>query len=252
MELYTKSWIDEHEEEMEGWKHTAFTHLEAMLGDREKPYPCIPGKQGFYQDNLRYGFADDPTTDSACTQLATLLEDYGKVARGTGKYASLVVFFDSRRLQQQNAEVEQYQSLFWSLLNRVHELDKEEWPEHIPKDPHDPKWEFCFNGEPYFAFCATPAHVVRQSRHFPCFLIAFQPRWVFDEINSETTFGQKLKKAIRQRLVSYDGIPAHPALKWYGQQDNYEWEQYFLSDDDSSLSKCPFMAMKQKWKSIRF
>ena len=251
MELYTKSWIEEHEEQMEEWHRKAFAHFGAMLENRDNPYPCIPGKQGFQQDNLRFGFADDPTQEQTCAQLAALLKEYGEVARDTGKYASLVVFFDTRMLVHKKADVDQYQSCFWSLLNGVHELDEEPWPEDIPKDPHDSKWEFCFNGEPYFAFCATPAHQIRKSRHFPYFLIAFQPRWVFDEINAETTFGQKLKKAIRQRLLSYDGIHAHPSLKWYGQQDNYEWEQYFLSDNDSSLSKCPFMAMKNKWKSIR-
>lgn len=248
MELYTKSWMDEHGEEMEDWHRIVYAQFAAMLGDGEKPYPCIPGKQGFHQDHLRFGFVEDPTKSMASVQLATLLKEYGEVARDTGKYASLVVFFDSRTLL---GDVDQYQSCFWSLLNKVHELDEEPWPADIPTDPHNPKWEFCFNGEPYFAFCATPAHQIRKSRQFPCFLIAFQPRWVFDEINAETTFGQKLKKAIRQRLVSYDGIPAHPALKWYGQQDNYEWEQYFLSDDESSLSKCPFHAMKNKWKSTR-
>ncbi|MCA0173804.1 YqcI/YcgG family protein [Bacillus sp. RAR_GA_16] len=236
---------------MEEWQRDVYAQFSAMLEDGEKPYPCIPGKQGFHQDHLRFGFVEDPTKSITCAQLATLLKEYGEVARDTGKYASLVVFFDSRTLVDQKVDVEQYQSYFWSLLNKVHELDEKPWPEDIPTDPHDPKWEFCFNGEPYFAFCATPAHQVRKSRQFPCFLIAFQPRWVFDEINAETIFGQKLKKAIRQRLVSYDGIPAHPALKWYGQQDNYEWEQYFLSDDEASLSKCPFHAMKNKWKSIR-
>ncbi|MGG1687928.1 YqcI/YcgG family protein [Pseudalkalibacillus sp. NRS-1564] len=97
MELYTKSWIDEHGEGMEGWKRTAFAHFGAMLSDREQPYPCIPGKQGFHQDNLRFGFAEDPTTDVASVQLATLLKQYGEVARETGKYASLVVFLTPRR-----------------------------------------------------------------------------------------------------------------------------------------------------------
>ncbi|WP_347552698.1 YqcI/YcgG family protein [Pseudalkalibacillus hwajinpoensis] len=251
MELYTKRWIEGHREEFDDWKFSAFTYFKEMIEDNENPYPCIPGKLGFHNDTLRFGFAGDPQDDESSNQLGILLKQYSEVSRDTGKYTSLVVLFDSRLIAPQEASVDKFQSLFWTLINKVHELDEKPWPGHIPKDPHNSEWEFCFNGEPYFAFCATPAHSVRKSRHFPYFLIAFQPRWVFDEINAETAFGKKLKKAIRKRLLSYDGIEAHPALKWYGEQDNYEWEQYFLSDDDSSLSKCPFTALKNKWKGIR-
>ena len=100
------------------------------------------------------------------------------------------------------------------------------------QNPAHHKWEFCFDEEPYFVFCATPAHTLRKSRHFPFLLLAFQPRWVFEEINNSTAFGHKMKKLIRKRLIEYDAIPCHPDLKWYGQEDNHEWKQYFLSDDD--------------------
>lgn len=29
----------------------------------------------------------------------------------------------------------------------------------------------------------------------------------------------------------------------YGEEDNFEWRQYFLRDDDTLLSKCPFHQM---------
>lgn len=239
--LYSKSWIDQHLEELHPWQQSAFHHFSSVMCDEEHPYPCVPGKQGFLTDTLRFGFAEDPENDEAAIKLAYLLKQYGQISRETGNYASLVVFFNSTELEGDHNSVESYEKIFWTMLNRVHDLDDKEWPENIAKDPHDHTWEFCFDGEAYFAFCATPAHTVRKSRHFPYFMLAFQPRWVFDEINSSTTFGQKLKKVIRKRLVEYDEMEPHPSLKWYGQKDNYEWKQYYLSDDDSSLSKCPFL-----------
>ncbi|PFA70329.1 hypothetical protein CN378_00605 [Bacillus sp. AFS015802] len=247
--LCSKSWIDQHMEELTPWQQEAYGHFSAMMCDEEHPYPCVPGKQGFQTDTLRFGFAEDPRNEGASEKLASLLKEYGQMSRSTGKYASLVVFFHSGEADSENHSVESYQQIFWSLLNRVHQLDEKKWPDHISKDPHDHTWEFCFDGEPYFAFCATPAHIVRKSRHFPYFLLAFQPRWVFDEINSSTAFGQKLKKVIRKRLVEYDEAEPHPSLKWYGQEDNYEWKQYYLTDDDSSMSKCPFSHMHKKMKS---
>ncbi|MCA1055446.1 YqcI/YcgG family protein [Rossellomorea aquimaris] len=245
--LYRKTWIDEHIGELPQWQQHAYTHFSNMMVDDQQPYPCVPGIQGFLKDTLRFGFAGDPRNAESIEELATFLQDYGEISRGTGDYASLVVFFDSEELN--GTSTEQYEDLFWSVLNRVHELDETPWPDEISKDPHDHTWEFCFNGEPYFAFCATPAHDARKSRHFPYLLLAFQPRWVFDKINSSTPFGQKLKKVIRKRLAEFDEIDVHPSLKWYGQEDNHEWEQYFLRDDDSSLSKCPFLNSLKKLKS---
>lgn len=249
--LYTKNKVEGDLDQLEEWQAHAYLDFSKMMTDTSNPYPCVPGVQGFLNDTLRFGFAKDPRSDSASEQLGIILKTYGSIARETGKYASLVVFFDSRTLHDEGCDVNQYEEVFWDLLNNVHQLDEEPWPEDIPKDPHHHEWEFCFNGEPYFAFCATPSHSVRKSRKFPYFMVAFQPRWVFDEINDSTTFGQKLKKAIRKRLVKYDGIPPHPDLKWYGNKDNHEWKQYYLSDDESSPSKCPFTNMKNKLKSLR-
>ncbi|WP_333489754.1 YqcI/YcgG family protein [Alkalihalobacillus sp. CinArs1] len=246
--LFTKSMIDENSEALEGWNVLAYQQFSDMMCNESEPYPCVPGKMGFIDNSLRFGFADPPWEEHASRQLAAILKEYGEISRETGKYASLVVFFEADH--QDGKSIEDYQDTFWTLLNDVHQLDEKPWPEDIPTDPHNQAWEFCFDGEPYFVFCATPAHRVRKSRSFPYFMLAFQPRWVFEEINASTSLGQKLKKVIRNRLVKYDGKKPHPALKWYGQQDNYEWKQYFLDEEDTTLSKCPFMAMKNKIKNL--
>ncbi|MCF6136441.1 YqcI/YcgG family protein [Pseudalkalibacillus berkeleyi] len=250
-ELYTKSWLEHNLSEQEEWQKDAFHHFASMIADPENTYPCIPGRQGFLSDNLRFGFTSDPRNEDAPSELASLLKAYGETARTTGKYASLVVFFKTPQEMISDYCVEDFESLFWSVLNRLSAIDEKEWPANIPTDPSHHEWEFCFNGEPYFAFCATPAHIFRKSRSFPCFMMAFQPRWVFDEINDSTVFGRKMKKAIRKRLSDYDHAPIHPDLKWYGQSDNHEWKQYFLSDDEQSPSKCPYTYMKNKLKSLR-
>ncbi|MCA0989527.1 YqcI/YcgG family protein [Guptibacillus algicola] len=248
MTLYTKSMIDQNSEGLADWEKDAYQQFETMMCDESDPYPCVPGKMGFLEDSLRFGFAKPPSEEKSYDQLASLLKKYGEVSRQTGKYASLVVFFEGH----EDKSIEEYQDMFWTLLNEVHQRDEAEWPEDIPTDPHNQAWEFCFDGEPYFCFCATPAHRLRKSRSFPYFMLAFQPRWVFDEINATTSLGQKLKKVIRNRLVKYDGIKPHSALKWYGAQDNYEWKQYFLDEEDTTMSKCPFMAMKKKLKNFHF
>ncbi|MBM7663236.1 FPC/CPF motif-containing protein YcgG [Bacillus mesophilus] len=248
--LFDKEWLDEQLDTLPLWKQKAYRSFSSIIADDENTYPCVPGRQGFLSNNLRFSFIGDPREVSSAKELANSLKEYGAISRDTGKYASLAVFVETPNDILESYGVEDYQEMFWTILNNVTLYDQKEWPEDIPTDPSDTKWEFCFDGEPYFAFCATPAHEVRRSRHFPCLLLAFQPRWVFNEINDSTVFGRKMKKLIRKRLVEYDGIPGHPDLKWYGQEDNHEWKQYFLSDDDSSPSKCPFMRMKNKFSNF--
>lgn len=249
--LFTKDEIENQTIDLQHWQLEGYHQFVNMMTNKERAYPCVPGIQGLMNNMLRFSFVEDPRRDFSAEQLAVCLREYGKISRKTGAYASLVVFCDTRRLLEENVTIDGYEEIFWSLLNQTHKKDQTSWPDHIPTDPEDHSWEFCFDGEPYFAFCATPAHNIRESRHFPCLLLAFQPRWVFDEINETTPFGRKIKQVIRKRLMNYDKVPPHPALKWYGQKDNHEWQQYFLKDDETSLSNCPFMAMKNNQKSLR-
>lgn len=244
--LLEKSWIDEQFETLPLWQQTAYTSFSSMLADDDNTFPCVPARHGFLSNHLRFNFIGDPRELSSINDLANSLRIFGKCSRDAGKNTSLAIFLETPEDMIKNYNWEDYRKLFWSILNKLTTFDEKDWPEDIPTDPSHHKWEFCFDGEPYFVFCATPAHSLRKSRHFPSLFIAFQPRWVFEEINNSTDFGRKMKKLIRKRLVAYDGIPGHPDLKWYGQEDNHEWKQYFLSDDASSTSKCPFMRLKSK------
>lgn len=243
--LFDKMLLEQQLETLPEWKQAAYKYFASMLAD-DNTYPCVPARHGFLKNRLRFCFIDDPRKESSIKVLATALKDYGSSSRKLGNYTSLVVFFQTPKEIYGNYTVEDYRSLFWNVLNRLAAIDKHEWPKDIPEDPTHHKWEFCFNGEPYFSFCATPRHKQRKSRYFPYFCMAFQPRWVFASLNGSTSFGRKMKNIIRKRLVNYDGFPGHPDLKWYGEEDNHEWKQYFLSDDDSSPTQCPFKQMKQK------
>ncbi|XOJ01363.1 YqcI/YcgG family protein [Paenibacillus polymyxa] len=244
-ELYSADEINTLFERLPSWQQDAYSQFGKMIADEDNTYPCVPGRMGFLSGHLRYGFTCDPRSEQAAEDMADLLRQYGPVSRDTGHYASMVVICETPSDLKDHTTVEQYQTLFWQMLNRVSSHDTEPWPEHISTDPHDSSWEFCFGGEPYFCFCATPAHELRASRHFPYLMFAFQPRWVFESINDNTPLGRKMKTLIRKRLAAYDAVPAHPSLMWYGQQDNLEWKQYFLPDDEQTPSKCPFMRMKQ-------
>ena len=130
--------------------------------------------------------------------------------------------------------------LFWEQLSKLASVDEMDWADDIPRDPDDPLWEFCFHGEKYFMYCATPSHQARKSRHFKTMVLAITPRWVLMEFNKKDSFAQNIKSQIRKRISEYDTIDIHPDLNTYGTEENFEWRQYFLRDDDTTITKCPY------------
>lgn len=217
------------------------------MKDKNRPFPCIPATIGFSTNQLRYGFVGNPKHSDTIKEVAVLLSDYTISSKEYGKFTSLIIFYNTPTELFGKYNVERFEELFWEQLSSLNEFDEMDWPKRIPPDPHNPIWEFCFNGEQYFIYCATPSHRNRRSRHFDYFMLAITPRWVLQEFNKNVTFANNIKSQVRKRLENYDSIGIHPDLNSYGLEDNFEWKQYFLRDDESSLSKCPFhQFMKRK------
>jgi len=222
---------------LEDWKSDAFRKFAAKMTDRNARFPCIPATQAFALHHLRYGFVSSPWQASAGQELGEIIAEYGKASRQFGDYSSLIVFFGP---EQDEKDVLAYEAKFWDLLSEVSRLDKAAWPADIPEDTEQATWEYCFEDERYFVYCATPAHRSRQSRHFPYFMLALTPRWVLERWHAHPSRASATIPLIRSRLAAYDEAPAHPELKPYGSKGNLEYKQYFLRDDDTALSGCPF------------
>lgn len=223
------------------WEKKAAAQLRDQLTSEDRPFPCTLGVAGYNADQLRYCYVDAaPGSDAAARTVAAALQAYLPVARTFGKNTSLVVFFN----EFQDLGVDAYETVFWSLLNAVHRLDARAWPHNISKDPGHWNWEFSFAGEPIFVVCNTPSHELRKSRWSNCFTLTFQPRWVFDGvIGQNAPNSDKIKSAIRDRLVRYDDIAASPHLGAYGDKSNREWKQYYLDDTNTPAEPtggCPF------------
>ena len=157
--------------QLNDWKKDAYIKFKEKITDTVKPFPCIPAVQSFYQNHLRFSFINDPRNQQNTTQLANILREYSLLSRSFGKYSTLIVFFQTPNDLKANTILE-FETLFWSQLTQLHELDQQEWPEYIPLSPTNPEWEFCFHGEQYFMYCATPAHKNRNSRSFSYYMFA--------------------------------------------------------------------------------
>jgi len=231
------------------WKKNAIEKFSTKMSDKEKLFPCIPATIGFAKNQLRYSFIGNPREASTVFELAEALSSYTEVSREIGSNTSLIVFYETPEDMKMAYRVEDYEQLFWKHLSGLRSIDPYDWPEDIPMDPHLPIWEFCYHGEKYFMYCATPAHKNRKSRHFDELMLAITPRWVLNEFNKSPNFAKGIKQQVRKRLAAYDSAPIHPDLNSYGAEDNFEWRQYFLRDDDTTLSKCPYHRFINFFKS---
>lgn len=221
------------------WQRILYNEFAATLTSEARPFPCVFGVNGFRTNQLRFAFPDPLDA----THLAPVLENYLANARSYGPNTSLIAFARPGQV----APIDAYRTRFWSVLNGLAALDGVSWPDEVPQELDHPHWEFCFAGEPIFVVCNTPAHVLRQSRRSTSFMLTFQPRWVFERILGSKKAAETAFAKVRDRLRPYDLLAPSPALGRYGDQQNREYQQYFI-DDENEKPACPFARLGQGLK----
>lgn len=225
------------------WFVEAYKQFHAIVIDKEKQFPCYFAIDG---ERIRlnwYTYVDRRSPKASLSQLSETLGRFLDVsAQVSRKRVSLLAFFGPP--QQEEVSLMQYRDQFWHVLASLRKHDPQPWPRTVPVDPRDPKWEFCFSGEPLFVFGNCPAYKLRRSRNVgDCLVIVFQPKRVFHGIGGETPAGRAAKARIRNRLQAYDLIPPHSDLGSYDHSSTSKWRQYFLPDDATAISdECPFTA----------
>jgi hypothetical protein len=78
-------------------------------------------------------------------------------------------------------------------------------------------------------------------------VLLFQPRSVFVDTITNKVIGREARNQVRKRLETWDEIPAHPDLGFYGDPGNLEWKQYFLDDANLPVDdRCPFLKRQRE------
>ncbi|KTG09349.1 hypothetical protein AUR64_16345 [Haloprofundus marisrubri] len=215
------------------------TFRETMLSERDgEPFPCYFGIETERQGDALYTFVPSTTHPDALLRFRDTLLEYIDVFEEFSERASLVVFFKPPEEELTEAE---YHEQLWHILQFLHVHDPEPWPEDIPTDPDDNRWEFSFGGEPMFPTTRAPFYERRMSRYCPLGLeITFQPRKIFEGITADTEAGQQAREVIQRRIESYDGVCPHADIGDWGVDGDREWHQYMLSADaDQAPDDCP-------------
>lgn len=218
---------------------------ESMFAEfyRDSPFPCYFGVDTEENGWPLYTFCESMTDEGTLLDLPDVLLEYLEMYEEYSKRASLVIFF---KPPEEQLTEEEYNELFWNILQFLHEHDPEPWPDHIPTAPDTSGWEFCFGSEPIFPTCRAPFYEKRKSRLNPHGLeITAQPRKIFQGITGDTKAGQRARQIIRERLKDFDDVPPHPDLGNWGEKGDREWKQYMRPENNNeSHTNCPFEVHK--------
>jgi len=223
----------QHDEVLVRYPETSWQHAAArdyaghvMAGDG-RLFPCVFAVRAMAQGGFHYCFAEDPEGGN----MAAALTEFLRHSRAIGPYATLSYVFPPEEVRT----LETYHDRFWSALRRLHAADEKPWPDDVPRSMRDPGWTFCFDGEPVFPLCLTPAHVRKQTRHAGYFTISFQPRWTFKHHLPNPEIMRKYSKLIQDKIKTFDSSPISPYLGLYG-QGFLDAEKYFFDDKNLPMS----------------
>jgi FPC/CPF motif-containing protein YcgG len=131
------------------WQRTAYNSYIEVLLDQDRVFPCIYAAKGYKANEQLFFFidTDDLSEERHAEALAAALDVYLPKSRSLGPNTSLVL------LARQNPDpltMEEYLDGFWKLLNNLALLDRQAWPEAVPRDIDTDKWCLCYGGEPFF------------------------------------------------------------------------------------------------------
>jgi FPC/CPF motif-containing protein YcgG len=198
-------------------------------------YPCFFGTQAEKRGEMFYSYV----TGRDWSMLPATMRTFARLsALPQYQKNNIAIFFEPDREPRGH---DAYREDFWRILQGLHDVDPDPAADSQP-DPDHADWEFSFAGVQMFVVCACPSFRVRHSRNLgPGMVLLFQPRSVFIDKVTNRVIGLQARTEVRRRLERWDDIGAHPDLGFYGDPDNREWKQYFLPDDNTAASRCPFL-----------
>lgn len=215
----------------EGWETEAYTRYREKLSVTQ--YPCFFGQTAEARGEMLYTFVPQNNPGELLQNVASFVKLIGEPPH---ERASLAAFFepDSRLVSH-----EEFLRRFWTALQHLHDHDPS--PDR-GRNPDDPLWEFSFAGCEMFVVGTSPTYQRRRSRNLGLGMgLIFQPRHLFLDPATGQPITPEVRRRIHNRMLTYDQMPVHPDIGFYGHPRNREWKQYALPDDnEAETGCCPF------------
>ena len=182
--------------------------LRAKIGDAL--YPCNAAKGVLARANMELCVVDTMTGGEAAATVQSRLTAFSKRGDEDGLISFIVAFADQPVYCEHH-----YDSLLWSFLQRLHEVDAPlcPWDERVSRDPNDPEFSFSVGGEAYYLIGLNPRSS-RKARQLSVPAVVFNPHRQFEAFRQRGKYG-RLRDTIRANDVRYSGS-VNPMLQDFG------------------------------------
>ncbi|RPE03644.1 YqcI/YcgG family protein [Candidatus Pantoea deserta] len=229
---------------MHDWKTEGFRDIAFRLADRE--FPCLFARHAWKSETLLFGLISQQATEKDLLAVMQQFVHRTKTLPEEARlYSPLILIFERSGLHTL-AEAQQFA---WQQLQFLHDNDTHSWPEHIPENPQDSAWSFCFGGVELFVNISCPGHSRLRSRNLgKRAVLIINPRPHFDILASQRDpKGIKIREKIRHRVCNYNNGYVPSELGFYGDENSLEWKQYQLDEPGAlNLARCPLHIRKDK------
>lgn len=235
----------------ETWQRKALETVIALIEPKQHPqkktFPCIFATKGQRNNEHRYIFlhSDDPSEPRNVRIMARALRQYLPNSRSLGPNTSVLTICPPTPEGAAKRSFEYYNRVFWDTLRGLRISDPVPWIKDIPQATSSSKWAFCYAGEAVFPVALTPLYEKRHSRWAPSFVVALQPKWVFDDLLDTPERRKNATSKVRALLKKYDDVDVSPDLTAYGDEGTSEVHQLFLRDDNDETMQCPFTNIEE-------
>lgn len=226
------------------WQIDGFRDIAARLED--KAFPCLFARHAWKSETLLFGLISE---ENRAADMVAIMQRFTertkKVPEEERLYSPLLLIFERAGLDS----LEEAQRFAWQQLQCLHDVDTHAWPAHIPDDPGESAWSFCFAGIELFFNVSCPGHTQLRSRNLgkrAVFIV--NPRAHFDILASHNDpKGVRIREKIRTRVSHYNNGYVPAELGFYGQENSLEWQQYLLNEPGAlNPASCPLHIHKDK------
>lgn len=199
----------------------------------EKAYPCVGVKTALSTDQLHIFEATDlrcPADDRAILQrVQKFVADY---ERSPSLFQSLVILFRGPC----DLDEEQFEKALWDRLQKLHELDCEDyaWDPRVSSNPSDDSFSFSLAGRAFYVVGMHP-NSSRKARQSPFPALALNLHDQFERLRSTNEYA-RIKSVVRRRDKAWSGS-TNPMLSDF--KAGSEASQYSGREVPGDW-KCPF------------
>lgn len=207
--------------------------FEAFISDGA--FPCVGAKSALNKDRMRFCNLPSLGDPAAVGVLWESIRAYAREFEAPGTVpVSFVALFEDKG---ENPDEEEFESRLWTLLQSLHDFDKERgflWNQDVGADPSREDFSFSVGGTSFFVVGMHP-NASRMARRSPMPCLVFNFHDQFEALKASGKY-QSMQTVIRARDVKLQGS-VNPVLARFGEAS--EARQYAGRAVEDNW-KCPF------------